>query len=210
VCDVDRRDADLALELADLGAHLDAELRVEVGERLVHQEGGGLADDGAPHRDPLALSARERPRLAVKERLEVEDARRLLHASVDLRLLLLPQPEAERDVVVDAQVWVERVALEDHRDVPVARRDVVYDAFADADLALGNLLEPGDHPERRRLAAAGRPDQDHELPILRPEREVGDRSSTVGKNLRYVFENDLGHEFFARSLPLKRLRQPRS
>ncbi len=38
VRDVDGGDAELPLKRADLGAHLHAQLRVEVGERLVHQE----------------------------------------------------------------------------------------------------------------------------------------------------------------------------
>ena len=57
VRDVDRRHAERALEPADLRAHLDAELRVEVRERLVHQEGLRLADDRAAHRDALPLAA---------------------------------------------------------------------------------------------------------------------------------------------------------
>ena len=76
VGDVDGGDAEVVLQLGDLGAHLHAQLGVEVGERLVHQEGRGFAHDGAAHRDALALAARERARLAAAARLEAEDARR--------------------------------------------------------------------------------------------------------------------------------------
>ena len=176
----------VALELRDLGAHLDPQLRVEVRQRLVHQERGGLADDRASHRHPLALPTGERARLAVEERLEVEDPRRLLHALVDLRLLLPAEAHAEGDVVVDGQVRIERVALEDHRDVAVARRDLVHDPVADADLALGDLLEAGHHPERGRLPAARRADENHELAVLCIQREVGDGPRPVGEDLRYV------------------------
>ena len=101
VRDVDRRHAELVLEARDLCAHVDAELRVEVRERLVHQVRLRLAHDRAAHRHPLALAARERARLAVEERLETEDVRGLAHALVDLVLRRLSQPEAEGDVVVD-------------------------------------------------------------------------------------------------------------
>ena len=67
VRDVDRRHAELVLQARDLGAHVHAELRVEVRERLVHQVGLGLAHDRAAHRDALALAARERARLALEE-----------------------------------------------------------------------------------------------------------------------------------------------
>ena len=62
VRDVDRRHAQVALEPRDLGPHLHAQLRVEVRERLVHQERPRLAHDRPAHRDPLALPARERAR----------------------------------------------------------------------------------------------------------------------------------------------------
>ena len=120
VRDVDGRRAEVVLELLDLRARLHAQLRVEVGERLVHQERGRLAHDRAAHRDALPLAARERPRLAVEIGLEAEQPRRLLDAPLDLLLVHLLQLQAEADVVVDAQVRVERVALEDHRDVAVA------------------------------------------------------------------------------------------
>jgi hypothetical protein len=62
-------------------------------------------------------------------------------------------------------VGIERIALEDHRDVAVLGRDVVDNALADPQRPAGDLLEPRDHPEGGRLAASGRPDQDHELAI---------------------------------------------
>jgi hypothetical protein len=43
-----------------------AQRRVEVGQRLVEQEGLGLAHDGAADGDALALAARELPGLAVE------------------------------------------------------------------------------------------------------------------------------------------------
>ena len=44
-----------------------AQLRVEVGQRLVHQEDARLAHDGAADRDALHLAAGEAVRLAVEE-----------------------------------------------------------------------------------------------------------------------------------------------
>ena len=134
--DVHRRDAELALEAGDLGPHLRAQLRVEVGQRLVHQEDLRLADDRAPHRHPLALTARERPRLAPQQRVQLEQLRDALDARSDLRLRESARAKRERQVVEDAHVRVERVVLEDHRHVPLARVERVDDLVADADLAL--------------------------------------------------------------------------
>ena len=84
VGDVDRGDAEVVLDAGDLGAHLHAELGVEVRQRLVHQERLRVAHDGPAHGDPLALAAGERLGLAVEELVEPEDAGRLAHPLVDL------------------------------------------------------------------------------------------------------------------------------
>ena len=57
VCDVDRRCAELPLKPADLGARVNAKLRIEIRERLVHQKHRRLAHDRATHRDALSLTS---------------------------------------------------------------------------------------------------------------------------------------------------------
>ena len=76
--------------------------------------------------------------------------------------------EPEGDVVEHRHVRVERVVLEDHRDVALPGARVVDAPVADQDLALGHRLEPGDHPERGRLSAAGRPDEARRTRRRRP------------------------------------------
>ena len=101
VRDVDRGRAEVALECADLGSHLDAQLRVEVRQRLVHQERLGLADDRPAHRDALALPAGQRTRLLVEQLLETQDLGGVLDPPVDLPLVDLPELQPERDVLPD-------------------------------------------------------------------------------------------------------------
>ena len=50
------------LQRFDLRPHLDAQLGIEIGERLVEQEDLGFAHDGPAHGDALTLAAREFPR----------------------------------------------------------------------------------------------------------------------------------------------------
>src|SRR5207249_4551206 len=45
---------------------------------------------------------------------------------------------------------------------------------SDEDVALGRLLEPGDHAQQRRLAATGRTKEDEELALLGCEGDVVD------------------------------------
>ena len=135
VRDVDRRHREIALDPQDLGAHLDAQLRVEVRERLVHQERLRLADDRAAHRHALPLAARERARLLAERLLEPERARGLRDPALDLGLRELALAEPEGHVVEHVHVRVERVVLEHHRDVALLRQQVVDDAAADPDHA---------------------------------------------------------------------------
>ena len=84
VGDVDRRRPDLLLQPLDLAARLHAQLRVEVGERLVHQEHQRVAHERAAERDALLLAARELARLALEQRVELERGGGAAHLRVDL------------------------------------------------------------------------------------------------------------------------------
>ena len=191
VGDVDGGRLEPVLDPRDLGAHLHAQLRVEVRERLVHQERLRLADDRPAHRDPLALAAGEVRGLAVEVLGEVEDLGRVLDHLVDPGLLDLRHLQRERHVLAHGHVRVERVVLEDHRDVAVLRRLAVDDVVADPQLAVGDVLEPGDHPQRRRLAAAGRADEDQELAVGDVEVELLDGLGPVREPLGHLVERDL-------------------
>src|SRR5205085_12317667 len=83
--------------------------------------------------------------------------------------------------------------LEDHRDVAVARRDVVDDAVADAQNALRDLLQTRDHSQRRRLAAARRPDEHHELAVDDLETEVAHGGGAVAIDLAHLLESVFSH-----------------
>jgi hypothetical protein len=90
-------------------------------------------------------------------------------------------------------VRVQRVALEDHREVAGARREIGDVAAADHDLAGRRLLQPRDQAEQRRLAAPGRPDQHHELAVADLQRDVVDGHDTAAELLRHAVDQDLGH-----------------
>ena len=77
---VDGRHPEAPVQLRERGAHADAQLRVEVRQRLVHQERPRLANDRAAHRDALPLAAGELRRLAVEEVREAEHLGDLLDA----------------------------------------------------------------------------------------------------------------------------------
>ena len=117
--DVDRGRTELVQKARELSTQLHTQLRVQVGERLVHQERARLTNYRTAHGHPLSLAAGERARLALKELLYAKDPGYLLNTAVDFVLLQLLETQPESDVVVDGQVRVERVALEHHGDVTV-------------------------------------------------------------------------------------------
>jgi hypothetical protein len=124
VGDVDRGDAQLAGEGGDFGAQVVAEFGVEVGERLVHQERGGVAGDGPAHGDALAFAAGELAGEAVQEVLDAEHA----GGGVDAGARVLAgglDAQREADVVAAGHARVEGEVLEDHRHVPVGGLEFV-------------------------------------------------------------------------------------
>ena len=165
VRDVDRGRGHALAQALDLGAHLHAQLGIEVGKRLVEQEHLGIAHDGAAHGDALALAARELARHARDVGLDVEDARRLVDAAADLLAVDAAVAQRERHVLEHRHVRVERVVLEHHGDVPVLGIELVDDTAIDGDLAGGDVLQPGDHAQQRALAAARGADEDDELAV---------------------------------------------
>ena len=203
VGDVDGGGAHLLMHALDLGAHLHAQLGVEVRQRLVEQEDLRIAHDRAPHGDALALAAGELARLALEQLGDVEDAGGLLHAARNLVLRVALEPQAERHVFVHGHVRVERVVLEHHGHVAVLRRHVVDHLAVDRDLARADLLEPGDHPQRRRFAAAGRAHQHHEFLVRDVEVDAAHRLGVV-EALDHLAERDLGHDWTHSSLRLTR------
>ena len=165
VGDVDEGQADLLLDPFQLDLHLPAQLEVERPEGLVEQEDIGPVDDGPGQGDALLHPAGELAGLLAGRVSELDEVERSDRLGLPVPV---PAPtQAERDVVEDVEVREERVVLEDGVDVALVGLRVRDVPVADRDRALARLLEPGHHPQRRRLAAARRPEQ-------REERAPGD------------------------------------
>ena len=92
--------------------------------------------------------------------------RGVLDLLLDDRGIHLRQAQREGHVVVDAHVRIQRVALEDHRQVALAAGRVGDVAAVELEAAAVDLGEPGDHAQQGGLAAAGGADEDDELALL--------------------------------------------
>ncbi len=172
-------------EVEHLGAYGDVERGGGfVGDDQFRFEGQGTGDG-----DALALAAgelaRQRPEGVAGQPDQVEQ---FLHTG----LALLPGAapvhvqRVEQDLT-DGETRVERGGgvLEDDADgraevvAPFGARHLPQVAPVEGDLALGGLLEPGEHPGQGGLAAAGLADQAHDLAALDLQRGVGERVDRV-------------------------------
>jgi hypothetical protein len=90
-------------------------------------------------------------------------------------------------------VGVQGVILEHHGDVAVLGGHVVDHPAADADLALGDVLQPGHHPQRCGLAGARRADQDHEAVVGDVQGQIVDGRRCARVDLGDVVQFDARH-----------------
>ena len=176
-----------------LGPRLHAQLGVQVGQWLVHQEHSGVAHDGPSDRHALPLPAGKRARLPLQQLADIQHVGGLGHPPLNLGLGRLAQLQAKRQVVVDAHVGIQGVALKHHGNVAVLGRHVIHQAVADVNVAASELLEPRDHAQRRGLAAARRPHEHEKFPILDLNRHVID-GDNIAKAFRDAVEHDASHQ----------------
>ena len=83
--DVNGGDAEPLMEARQFRPQLYAELGVEVGERFIEKEHGGMADDRPSHRHALPLAARQLPGPALEQLAQIEDTGRLINPLIDFR-----------------------------------------------------------------------------------------------------------------------------
>ncbi len=187
VRDVHGRDAQTRLQALQLVAQLHAELRVEVGQRLVEQEDPRLEHERPRDGDALLLAAGELGHVLVELRLaQLDLVGHRTHEPVGLGLARLPDREAERDVLPHRHAGEERVVLEDHAHAALLARQPRGDLAVDDDVAAARVDEAGERPQRRRLAAAGRPEEREELALVDLEVEPRDRHLVAEAHLDVV------------------------
>ena len=174
VRDIDAGDAEPLVQRADLAAHLHAQLGVEVGQRFVEQEHLGVAHQRAAHRDALSLAAGKLAGPAFEQRFYAEHGGGARDALFALDAAHAAQRQRELHVLPGGHVRIECVVLEHHRDVAVARIEIVDDAPVDEDRPGADILQPGDHAQQRRLAAARGTHEHDKLAVPRLDVDASD------------------------------------
>ena len=159
-----------------------AQLQVERAERLVEQQHARLVDERPRERDPLLLAAGELARLALAEPVRARRARASRRPARSSSSPRTPcgaartrrsrrssgagRARSDWNTVLTSRLYGGR---------PVTSRSPSW-------IRAGRrLLEAADHAQRRRLAAAGRPEQREELPRSDLERRGASTATTSSK-----------------------------
>ena len=174
VGDIHSGDAHALLGVADDAAHLDTELCVQIGKRLVHQQHVRRDDQRAGQCDALLLAAGQLVGHTVGILHDLHQVQELIRPLLDLGLVHLAVLQAEGHIVPDGEVREDGVVLEHHADVALAGVHIVDPLLIEEDVAALDGVEACDHTEKGGLAAAGGAEQGEQLPISDLQIQIRD------------------------------------
>ena len=120
--DHDHRGAELALQAAHLGPHGLAQAGVQVADRLIEKVEVRLLNDGAADRHALLLTAADLLHVSIEELLDAKQTGDLHDPAVGFFARNAADLEGIGKILADRKMRIERVALEHHADMTVARR----------------------------------------------------------------------------------------
>ncbi len=186
--DEHHRHAQLAPQRDQIVVELEPRDLVERRKRLVHQQHARRGDQRARDRDPHPHAAGELARIGVGEFAKA-DARKRLH-------------DARRGfVLADAGEFQRQIDVGEHRRPRHQRRLLEHEAdVLDAALtramprhgAARRLAQARDDAQRRRFAAARRPEQRKELAVTHVEIEIVERDNAAAEHLADAAQRDDG------------------
>ncbi len=166
-------------QLGDERLHLAPGQRVQRAERLVQQQEFGLPHQRTGQRDALRLPAGQR--LGPYGRpLRDADLVQRLHRERPVR----PPGQPEHDVAPHLQPGQQPRRLEG-RAAPRGHRHLAADL----------VVEPGEDPQQRRLAAAAVPEQRHELALTDVEIEIVQHGVAVEGPRKPPYLHGVGHGY---------------
>jgi len=183
------RHVDRVVEASQPGAQLLSHGGVERAEGLVEQQHARLDGERPGQRHALALATRELRGVAMGEAVEVDEPEQLVDAGLDLLLGPLADRQPEGHVLGHRHVLEGGVVLEHEPHVAALRRRAGGVLAANPHGAGVRLLEPGDHPQQRGLAAPARAEQRGERPVADLERHLV-QGDEVAEALRDRVDDD--------------------
>ena len=192
VGDIHRGCAQAVMQGAQFQAHQFAELRIECAQRLVHHEGQWLAHDGAPQRDPLAVTAGQTRDRRFKQMRDLQRGGSLRHPGVDLGARHALRHQRKGDVLAHRHMRVQRKHLEHKGNIAGRGAFECHVLPAQKNLPFGGQLQAGDHAQGGGFAAARRPQQAEKFAIVDHEGRVFHRHK-VAEGFAQLLNADVGH-----------------
>ncbi len=177
VGDEDDGNVDLAPELQQVRLHQCAGLGIERRERLVHQQDAGPVRQRARDRHALLHAARELVGVGVGEAGQTHDLDPLARLGFGRGRALPAHLEPEHHVLEHGAPGEQGVALEHHAAV---RARAVHRLAVEQHLARAGLVEPGQDPHQRGLAAARRADHAQQLAAVGAQPDPLERRDRAG------------------------------
>ena len=190
VRDIHGGDTNIVLDVLDDRAHLNAQLRVKVGQRLIHQQNVRLDAQCTSERDALLLTAGKALRHTVGVLVDLHELHELLGLGLYLVLGELLVFQAELNVFSDGVVREDGVVLEDHANVALGGVKVVYALLTEEEVAALDAVEARDHSQKCGLAAAGGTKQREKLALSNVKAQIGN-DDIVTVLFKSVFYDDL-------------------
>ncbi|MNY36611.1 hypothetical protein D3C86_1711140 [compost metagenome] len=169
--DVDEGCPKPAVQARQFLTHMGAKFRIEVGKRLVHQEGCRRTHQRPGERHTLTLAAGKLRRLAIQQMRDLQRLGRLFNGGIDLLQCFsrrcktsdqwqasserqAPHPERRRDVLAHAHMRIKGVRLENHRQIAIARINLCHILLADRNRTAIRRFQARNDTQQRGLAAA--------------------------------------------------------
>src|SRR3954471_14555827 len=182
VGDEDHGQTEFALQLLQLELHRLPQFLVERTERLVAKQHPRLDHDGAGEGDALLLASGELAGTAILVSDELHLCQCIGYLAGNGGALHAAHAQAEGNIFTDRAMRKQRIVLEYHSHVTLVRRHMRDIDATDLDDTFGRRIEAGDHAQRRRLAAAGGPQQREEFsfPNAHIDGIDGARGAVIG------------------------------
>jgi hypothetical protein len=171
-----------------------AGLRVQSGGRFVADQQVRVVDQGAGDSDSLLLPARQLRRQRVDAIPQAELGQQVGGASDGLGARSAGDQQWNRRILRGGQRRQQVLLLKHEADVVSAKphqlpaRDLTQVLPKHRDIPSSGIKQPGDDGDQRRLAAAGRPDQESNSPGLRLQIDAPQRQGA-----RFTRPELLGH-----------------
>ena len=190
VGDINEGRAERRLQLLELDFHMLAKLQIEGAQGFIEQQQRRLENQAARDGHPLALSARQFIDALVRSITQSHPFQHGIAALHSLGPAHAAARQSKRDVFAHGHHRKQGQLLEHHVHRAAIRRHAAHALAADGDIPAIRSDEPGDHPQQRRLAAAGRTENGKETAAFDRERQ-GIHRHVIGEPLDHGLRHQI-------------------